>query len=409
MRQNLPDDSPDKGTEDEARNAEKEADHGSEERAYDRETRCSHTTRTERGGQKIGCQRCQRKDAEQRQRQPSHPVKIVDPRRQEESRENQWRAGQHRKDCSRQSRKHECPGQHPHQDFCSHLQSVSQELTNIRAANIDSRVLYHPNPNQRAIRRCMFMALRGLKAAARERASHPIVAKPLESSLYSPVKRYLEKLGFQVKGEICGCDLVALREDGPALLIVGELKLSFNLELLLQGIDRSSACDETWLAVRTSARGKGRERDPRVRKLCRLLGFGLLGVSSAGRIELLVQPGPWRPRRDPKRRSQLVEEHRRRIGDPVSGGSSRSPIMTAYRQQALLCAALLANGSGRPRDLKAAVPDAPKILLSNVYDWFVRLERGVYALTDQGRAALIRWPQTVRANGIADATAGSVR
>ena len=216
-----------------------------------------------------------------------------------------------------------------------------------------------------------------------------------ESSLYAPVKRYLEKLGFEVKGEICGCDLVALRGEEPGIVIVGELKLSFNLELLLQGIDRISACDEVWLAVRISARGKGRERDPRVRKLCRLLGFGLLGVSAAGRIEPLVEPGPWRPRRDSKRRSQLVQEHQRRLGDPVSGGSSRAPIMTAYRQQALLCAALLANGAGRPRDIKPLAPDAPKILLGNVYGWFVRVERGVYSLTDEGRTALIRWPQTV--------------
>jgi hypothetical protein len=226
--------------------------------------------------------------------------------------------------------------------------------------------------------------------------------KPLETSLYSPVKRYLEKLGFQVKGEICGCDLVALREDRPALVVVGELKLNFNLELLLQAIDRMPACDEVWLAVRTSARGKGRERDPRIRKLCRLLGFGLLAVSGAGRIEVLVEPGPWRPRRDPKRRSQLVEEHQRRQGDPVPGGSTRSPIMTAYRQQALRCAALLANGPRRPRDIKVAVPDAPKILLGNVYGWFVRVERGVYAVTEQGRAALLRWPQPVPINGIAD-------
>jgi hypothetical protein len=72
---------------------------------------------------------------------------------------------------------------------------------------------------------------------------------------------------------------------------------------VLQGINRASACDEIWLAVRASARA-GRERDPRVRKLCRLLGFGLLGVSATGRVEVLVEPGPWRPRRDPKRRSR---------------------------------------------------------------------------------------------------------
>src|SRR6266566_625573 len=93
-----------------------------------------------------------------------------------------------------------------------------------------------------------------------------------ETSLYAPVKRFLETLGFDVKGEICGCDLVALRGDEPPLVVIGELKLAFNLELVLQGINRMAACDQVWLAVRFSGR-RGRERDPRVRKLCRLLGF----------------------------------------------------------------------------------------------------------------------------------------
>src|SRR5262245_13635849 len=129
-----------------------------------------------------------------------------------------------------------------------------------------------------------------------------------ETSLYAPVKRFLERLGFEVKGEICGCDLVALCGDEPALGGVGGRKVAFNLALVLQGINRPAACDEVWLAVRASARG-GRAHDPRVRKLCRLLGFGLLAVSARGRVDVLVEPGPWRPRRDPKRRSRLVQEH----------------------------------------------------------------------------------------------------
>jgi hypothetical protein len=161
---------------------------------------------------------------------------------------------------------------------------------------------------------------------------------------------------------------------------------------VLQGVDRMAACDEVWLAIRASSRGRGREHDPRVRKLCRLLGFGLLGVSARGQVEILVEPGPWRPRRDPKRRSQLADEHRRREGDPALGGGTRSPIMTAYRQQALACAAALSAGPRQTRDMRTQVPDAPKILLRNVYGWFVRVERGRYALTEQGKAALIRWP-----------------
>ena len=212
----------------------------------------------------------------------------------------------------------------------------------------------------------------------------------LETALYIPVKRFLERLGFDVKGEIRGCDVVALKGDSPPLVVIAEFKLRFNLELVLQGVERTAACDEVWLAVRATTRG--RERDPRVRKLCRLLGFGLLGVSTRGRVEILAEPTRWRPRHDPGRRSQLVDEHRRRHGDPATGGSTRVPIMTAYRQDALACAAALAAGPRSVRELKATSSDAAKILLRNVYGWFVRTGRGVYALTDAGRAALVRWP-----------------
>ena len=213
----------------------------------------------------------------------------------------------------------------------------------------------------------------------------------LETSLYPPVKTFLESLGFEAKGEIGGCDIVALRQGDPSAVIICELKLSFNLELVLQAVDRSAACDEVWLAVRASVRGRGREADSRVKKLCRLCGFGLLSVFSSGRVEVLVEPVPWKPRHDGKRKSRLVEEHRRRRGDPTSGGSTRSPIMTAYRQQALACAVAMIDAPQRPRDLRSAAPDAPKILLSNVYGWFERVERGTYSLTDAGRKALVQW------------------
>lgn len=212
--------------------------------------------------------------------------------------------------------------------------------------------------------------------------------------LYLPVKRFLEARGFEVKGEIGGCDLVALRQGEPCFVVIGELKLRFNLDLVLQGVDRAVACDEVWLAARILPRGKGRESDSRFRQLCRRLGFGLLGVTVSGEVRLLLSPAAPMPRRDPKRRSRLMDEHRRREGDPAIGGGSRVPVMTAYRQQALACAAALAGGPMRPGDLRARAPDAGRILLRNVYGWFSRQSRGVYILTDAGREALARWPQT---------------
>jgi hypothetical protein len=215
----------------------------------------------------------------------------------------------------------------------------------------------------------------------------------VETALYLPVKRFLERLGFTVKGEVGGCDLVALSDGDPPVVVIGELKLTFNLELILQAVDRASACDEVWLAANMSARGKGRESDARYRNLCRRLGFGMLGVTSSGQVEVIVRPATAAPRRDPKKRSRLVAEHNKRKGDPTLGGSTRSPIMTAYRQQALACASAMALGPRKIRELKPAFPNAANILRDNFYGWFDRVERGVYGLTDAGRAALKRWPQ----------------
>jgi len=215
----------------------------------------------------------------------------------------------------------------------------------------------------------------------------------VETSLYLPVKTFLEGLGFAVKGEVMGCDLVALKDGAPEAVVIGELKLSFTLELVLQAVDRSAAADEVWLAVKASAQGRGREHDSRVRKLCRLCGFGLLSVLPMGGVEVVVEPVPWKPRHDGKRRSRIVAEHRRRKGDPAEGGSTRRPIMTAYRQRTLAMAQALAAGPLRPRDLRELAPDALAILTRNVYGWFERTGRGVYALSEPGHAALATWKE----------------
>jgi hypothetical protein len=66
-------------------------------------------------------------------------------------------------------------------------------------------------------------------------------------------------------------------------------------------------------------------------------------------------------------------------------------IVTAYRQEALRIASVLAmRGPQRPVQLRADA-DAPRagpILRDDVYGWFERVERGVYRLTPAGQAGL---------------------
>src|SRR3954449_12732917 len=103
-----------------------------------------------------------------------------------------------------------------------------------------------------------------------------------EAALYRPVKAFLEAQGFEVKGEVCGCDLVAYRADEPPVIV--ELKLRFNLALVLQGIDRLRITERVYLAVlRPPYRARGLSPEaPAVRRLCRRLGLGLIVIGRRG-------------------------------------------------------------------------------------------------------------------------------
>ena len=209
----------------------------------------------------------------------------------------------------------------------------------------------------------------------------PAPADP-EAALYAPVKALLEAQGYEVKGEIGACDVVGVRGDDPPVIV--ELKRSFSLALVYQGLDRLAVTDAVYIAV-----GAWPKRQAEVRRLCRRVGLGLIIVTGA-RVDVVEDPVPYRPRRDARRAGRLLREHRRRVGDPMAGGSTRVPVMTAYRQEALRCARLLEAGPMVLRDMRALadVPDAGPILRDDVYGWFERVARGTYALTPRGREAV---------------------
>jgi hypothetical protein len=219
-----------------------------------------------------------------------------------------------------------------------------------------------------------------------------------ETDLYAPVKAYLEDQGYEVKSEVVGCDLVARRGKEPPLIV--ELKTTFSLPLVLQGVDRLSLSDAVYLAVGVPARpasGSIWSRERRaILKLCRRLGLGLLAVHEPttrkpALVEPMLDPVPYRPRPDRRRQGLLLKEFAHRVGDPNTGGATQRPIVTAYRQDALRCAAVL-DRRGPTKAVEVAqasgVPRATGLMYRDVYGWFQRVERGVYELSPKGRQAL---------------------
>ena len=125
-------------------------------------------------------------------------------------------------------------------------------------------------------------------------------------------------------------------------------------------------------------------------------GIGL-GVKDreAGNVEVLLDPGEYRPRRSKYRQERLLGEFMKRVGDPNLGGvAKRKGIMTVYRQRALAIARFLQkNGPAKASHIARTLqePGARDILYRDVYGWFDRVSRGVYKLSPRGEREIPLW------------------
>ena len=96
-----------------------------------------------------------------------------------------------------------------------------------------------------------------------------------EADLYPALKAYLQAQGYEVKAEVGACDIMARRGDEPPVVV--EMKRSFSLQLVMQGVARQTLVETVYLAVPAPGpRGWSlRYRD--ILALCRRLGLGLGG------------------------------------------------------------------------------------------------------------------------------------
>jgi len=129
-----------------------------------------------------------------------------------------------------------------------------------------------------------------------------------------------------------------------------------------------------------------------------MLGLELVAIDVervAIDVEVLLDPGEYKPRKSKHRQERLLGEFIKRVGDPNLGGSEkRKGIMTAYRQRALLIARFLQEQGPTKASIVAQTIQEPKtrdILYKDVYGWFDRVSRGVYELSPRGKEEITLW------------------
>ncbi|MDR3091735.1 MAG: DUF2161 family putative PD-(D/E)XK-type phosphodiesterase [Clostridiales bacterium] len=213
-----------------------------------------------------------------------------------------------------------------------------------------------------------------------------------EADMYPPLRRAFESLGYLMRAEVNQIDATAVK-DGRLLLF--ELKKSFNISLVFQGMRRQSVSPYVYLVVpRQKAKNLAH-----MKRLVKSLGMGLIFIamdSPLKTVEIIIDPletpeqSP--PKKtNPRKTAAALREIRARSLDGNSAGSAGGKLLTAFREGSIhIACALYKNGAAAPKDLAAlgCPANTAAILKSNPYGWFTRLARGVYFLTDQGFAAV---------------------
>lgn len=226
--------------------------------------------------------------------------------------------------------------------------------------------------------------------------------KILEVDLYEPVQRYFKRLGYKVHGEVHHCDVAAVKEEH---LIIVELKLSLNIDLLIQATKRQRLTDMVYIAI---PKPKFSLRSKKWKDICylmRRLELGLMIVSfqkSGAYAEVKKDPSPFDRNKSMqlsrKKRDSIMKEIEGRHGDYNVGGSNQTKIMTAYKENCIHIACCLERfGPLSPKSLRE-VGTGDKtfsILHKNYYGWFERIKRGTYIINEKGKTEMTLYPEIV--------------
>lgn len=215
-----------------------------------------------------------------------------------------------------------------------------------------------------------------------------------ENDLYLPIKEFLSNLNYEVKGEIKNCDIVAKKDD---TIIIIELKLTLNITLLLQAVDRFTLADIVYIAIPKQAT-IFKKQHKQIKKLIARLGLGLIVVDiqpTQQYVEIISDPKDYIPRKNLRKQKALLKEFTERQGDTQKGGSTRKKAgLTAYRQRSIRIADYLTRHmTVKGVEVKNAIsePQATSMLNQNYYGWFDKVERGIYQLSEKGRDELPDW------------------
>jgi hypothetical protein len=213
-----------------------------------------------------------------------------------------------------------------------------------------------------------------------------------ETDLYEPVKKFFISLQYEVKSEVKNCDVVATKDD---ILVIVELKKTFNLSLLYQVLERQKITDYVYVCVPRPKNCSTRKYKSMI-NICNKLGVGVIFVSLDSKlktVEVIISPLSYKEIRYNNNKKKLIlKEMKSRNFDANLGGSSKIKLNTAFREKNIQIACIIKSVGPISSKLLIKNYDCEKnthsILYNNIYGWYRRVSVGIYDLTPIGILAL---------------------
>lgn len=206
-----------------------------------------------------------------------------------------------------------------------------------------------------------------------------------ETELYAPLKEVFENNGYTVRGEVKNCDFVA-EKDGRFVIV--EMKTAFNLKLVYQALERRKMAEEVYVCIprpKTGARGRTWRN---MTDLLKEIRVGLITVAVDSPVKTVeVVLDSFEREAKGKRAEGLKKEFEARKLDLNTGGVNKTKLITAYREKsvkmAVLCLLKDEISLKEARSLNCNESEL-KAFSTNHYNWFERVDKGVYKLSEKG-------------------------
>lgn len=214
-----------------------------------------------------------------------------------------------------------------------------------------------------------------------------------EEELFEPIKQYFQEFGYVIDGEVGHLDVLC-EKDGQFIAV--ELKNDLNFKVFLQAAKQQKLFEHVFIGCWTPKNCRSRVFLDKVYMIQRL-GLGLILVSKRTKVVTVFCDPIQHPlesylKRNKRKKEMLIREFSNRKTKSNSGGINKTKLVTAYKENSLLVLNYLNEfGPSKASIIKKtiAVDNAYSILYQNHYNWFEKVDTGIYGMSVMGKEAFI--------------------